>query len=122
MTPASNNRPPDWYHRSYDGSRLQAVQDRIRAAARSAGRDPRDVQLIAVSKTFDAEVIRAAHAAGQRHFGESYLQEALAKMDAAVAAAAKPISDKRGTAEYRTKIATVLARRAAMIAKDRAGA
>lgn len=63
-------------------ARLQAVQDRIRAAARSAGRDPRDVQLIAVSKTFDAEVIRAAHAAGQRHFGESYLQEALAKMDA----------------------------------------
>ncbi len=40
-------------------ARLQAVQDRIRAAARSAGRDPRDVQLIAVSKTFDAEVIRA---------------------------------------------------------------
>jgi CO/xanthine dehydrogenase FAD-binding subunit len=47
---------------------------------------------------------------------------ALAKMEAAVAAACKPISDKRGTAEYRTKVACVLARRAALIAKERASA
>ena len=40
----------------------------------------------------------------------------------AVAAACKPISDKRGTAEYRTKVACVLARRAAAIAKERAEA
>jgi carbon-monoxide dehydrogenase medium subunit len=52
--------------------------------------------------------------------GSKLEEPALAKMDAAVAAACKPISDKRGTIEYRTKIATVLARRAAIIAKDRA--
>ncbi len=45
---------------------------------------------------------------------------AMAKLDAACQAAAKPISDKRGTVEYRTKIAGVLARRAAKIAADRA--
>jgi carbon-monoxide dehydrogenase medium subunit len=47
---------------------------------------------------------------------------ALAKMDTAIRAACKPISDKRGTAEYRTRIACVLARRAAAIAADRATA
>lgn len=46
----------------------------------------------------------------------------LAAIDAAVRAACRPISDKRGTADYRTKIAGVLARRAALIAYDRAGA
>jgi carbon-monoxide dehydrogenase medium subunit len=43
-------------------------------------------------------------------------------MDTAIRAACRPISDKRGTAEYRTKIACVLARRAAAIASDRAKA
>jgi carbon-monoxide dehydrogenase medium subunit len=52
--------------------------------------------------------------------GSKLEEAALARMDAAVAAACKPISDKRGTIEYRTRIATVLARRAAVIAKDRA--
>ncbi|MDP3737745.1 MAG: xanthine dehydrogenase family protein subunit M [Hyphomonadaceae bacterium] len=60
--------------------------------------------------------------AGMALVGSKLDEGALAKMDAAVAAACKPISDKRGTAEYRTKIACVLARRAALIARERAGA
>jgi len=44
----------------------------------------------------------------------------LAKLDAAAQAACKPINDKRGTIEYRTKVAGVLARRVAKIAYDRA--
>jgi pyridoxal phosphate enzyme (YggS family) len=63
-------------------SNLQAVRARIAAAARSAGRDPAEIALLAVSKTFAAAEVRAAHAAGQRAFGENYLQEALAKMAA----------------------------------------
>lgn len=61
--------------------RLQAVKSRIGAAASACGRDGRDIVLVAVSKTFPADDIRAAYAAGQRHFGESYAQEALAKME-----------------------------------------
>ena len=59
--------------------RLQAVKSRIAAAAAGCGRDPRDIVLVAVSKTFPLDDIRAAHAAGQRDFGESYAQEAVAK-------------------------------------------
>jgi pyridoxal phosphate enzyme (YggS family) len=61
---------------------LQAVGQRIAAAARAAGRDPGSVRLLAVSKTFSDTAIRAAAAAGQRAFGENYVQEALAKMAA----------------------------------------
>jgi CO/xanthine dehydrogenase FAD-binding subunit len=61
-------------------------------------------------------------AAGAALVGGALDPDRLAKMEAAVAAACKPISDKRGTAEYRTKIACVLARRAATIAFERAGA
>lgn len=61
-------------------------------------------------------------AAGAALVGGPLSQDRLAKMEAAVAEACKPISDKRGTAEYRTKIACVLARRAAAIAFERAGA
>jgi hypothetical protein len=59
---------------------LQAVRQRIAQAARAAGRSPDDIRLIAVSKTFPPEAIRAAYAAGQRAFGESYLQEAEQKV------------------------------------------
>lgn len=60
--------------------RLQAVRDRIAAAATAANRSPHDIRLIAVSKTFHADVLRAAYVAGQRDFGENYVQEAIDKM------------------------------------------
>jgi pyridoxal phosphate enzyme (YggS family) len=59
---------------------LEAVRARIARAAQAAGRDPRSVALLAVSKTFAGADVRAAHAAGQRAFGENYVQEALAKV------------------------------------------
>ncbi|HEX3634178.1 MAG TPA: YggS family pyridoxal phosphate-dependent enzyme [Paraburkholderia sp.] len=61
---------------------LEAVQQRIALAAQVAGRDPRSITLLAVSKTFPAEDVRAAHTAGQRAFGENYVQEAITKMEA----------------------------------------
>jgi pyridoxal phosphate enzyme (YggS family) len=63
-------------------SHLAQVQARIRAAEARFGRDPGSVALLAVSKLQVAEKIRAARAAGQRAFGESYPQEALEKLDA----------------------------------------
>ncbi|HEY3326899.1 MAG TPA: YggS family pyridoxal phosphate-dependent enzyme [Novimethylophilus sp.] len=60
--------------------RMQAIQGRIRDAAESAGRAPESVQLLAVSKTHAADELRLAFEAGQRAFGESYLQEALDKI------------------------------------------
>jgi pyridoxal phosphate enzyme (YggS family) len=65
---------------------LQAVRDRIVQAARSAGRTPETVSLLAVSKTFPLAAIDEAWQAGQRAFGENYVQEALGKMDAFAAA------------------------------------
>jgi pyridoxal phosphate enzyme (YggS family) len=59
---------------------LQAVHDRIGRAARSAGRSPSAIALIAVSKTWPAESIAEAHACGQNAFGENYAQEATAKI------------------------------------------
>jgi hypothetical protein len=59
---------------------LQAVRDRIERAAQAAGRLSSGIALIAVSKTFPAEKIAEAYAAGQRAFGESYLQEAVEKV------------------------------------------
>lgn len=59
---------------------LQAVHAQINAAARSANRDPGTVTLLAVSKTFDADAVIEAARAGQRLFGENYLQEALDKI------------------------------------------
>lgn len=59
---------------------LQAVHARIARAARAAGRDPGGIALVAVSKTFPAEHIAQAHAAGQRAFGENHVQEAVEKV------------------------------------------
>ena len=61
---------------------LQAVQGRIARAVAAAGREPRSVTLLAVSKTHPAALIEQALAAGQRAFGENYVQEAVEKMDA----------------------------------------
>ena len=61
-----------------------------------------------------------AEAAAAALVGARVDEAALAKLDAAARAACRPISDKRGTADYRTKIAGVLARRAAVIAYQRA--
>lgn len=60
---------------------LQVCRARIARACAEAGRAPDSVRLLAVSKTFPAEAVRAAWQAGQTAFGESYLQEALAKLD-----------------------------------------
>ena len=61
---------------------LEAVRGRIAAAARRAQRDPSEVTLVAVSKTFGEAHVREAHAAGQRDFGENKVQEALLKVAA----------------------------------------
>ncbi|CAN7196014.1 YggS family pyridoxal phosphate-dependent enzyme [Paraburkholderia terricola] len=61
---------------------VEAVRQRIAAAAHAAGRDARTIDLLAVSKTFPAEDVRAAYDAGQRAFGENYVQEAIAKIEA----------------------------------------
>ena len=60
---------------------LQSVLHRIANAAEVARRAPADVQLLAVSKQQSADRVRAAAAAGQRDFGENYVQEGLAKID-----------------------------------------
>ena len=59
---------------------LQAVQQRIGAAARDFGRNSDGIMLLAVSKTWPAEYVRMAAAAGQRAFGENYVQEGVDKV------------------------------------------
>jgi PLP dependent protein len=60
----------------------QAVAERIDRAVAAAGRPYGSVRLLAVSKTFPAEAMRAMHAAGQRAFGENHVQEGAAKREA----------------------------------------
>jgi pyridoxal phosphate enzyme (YggS family) len=60
---------------------LASVVRRIENAARTAGRDPRTVRLVAVSKQRTADLIRGVAQTGQHDFGESYLQEALPKLE-----------------------------------------
>ena len=59
---------------------LQRVRARMEQACRACGRDPASVTLLAVSKTFGADAVRQAHAAGQTDFGENYIQEAVDKI------------------------------------------
>ena len=59
---------------------LQDVRARIATACAAAGRSVQEVTLLAVSKTFGADAVRAAHAAGQCAFGENYVQEGLQKL------------------------------------------
>lgn len=61
---------------------LARIRDRIDSAARSAGRDPSSVRLVAVSKTFPIDAVREAWEAGHRDFGENRVQEALQKIGA----------------------------------------
>lgn len=61
---------------------LARVRAQIQAACQAAGRAPGSVRLLAVSKTWGADAVRQAHAAGQTAFGENYIQEAVEKITA----------------------------------------
>ncbi len=61
--------------------RLRAVRARLATAARAAGRSEDSITLLAVSKGHEAATVRALAQLGVEHFGESYLQEALPKLD-----------------------------------------
>ncbi len=71
-----------WVIMTMIATQLQSVHARIAAACETAGRDPATVQLLAVSKTFGADAVRAAFAAGQTAFGENYIQEGVDKITA----------------------------------------
>ena len=77
----------------------QDVRSRIARAARACGRDPEAVRLVAVSKTFPAEAVRAVHALGQREFGENYVQEGVAKMAGLADLADIALAPRRTVAE-----------------------
>jgi pyridoxal phosphate enzyme (YggS family) len=61
-------------------TQLQAVHDRMEAGCREAGRSAAEVSLLAVSKTFPASAVAEAFRAGQRAFGENYIQEGVEKI------------------------------------------
>lgn len=63
-------------------SKLQSVRAQITDACQKCGRQPTDVALLAVSKTFPAEAVREAALAGQKAFGENYIQEGVEKIAA----------------------------------------
>lgn len=60
---------------------LAGIRERIRGASESCKRDPAGIRLIAVSKTVSFGMVKEAHAAGQRAFGENYVQELVKKAD-----------------------------------------
>jgi hypothetical protein len=61
---------------------LQSIWLRMANACKAAGREPASVRLLAVSKTFPAQAVVQAHAAGQCDFGENYIQEGVEKIQA----------------------------------------
>jgi hypothetical protein len=61
---------------------LQSIWLRMANACKAAGREPASVRLLAVSKTFPAQAVAQAHAAGQCDFGENYIQEGVEKIQA----------------------------------------
>lgn len=63
-------------------NRFDSIQQAIQVAAKQSGRDPDSIRLLAVSKTWPADKLRQMAALGQSCFGENYLQEALAKIEA----------------------------------------
>jgi len=63
-------------------ARIQSVRDRAAAACLRAGRDPKEVRLVAVSKTVPTDIIRAGIEAGLTILGENYIQEAQGKIEA----------------------------------------
>ena len=100
-------------------SNLRAIQERVTAAARAAGRDPGSVSLLAVSKTYPPEAVREAYAAGQRAFGENYAQ---ALRDKAQALADLPALALHAIGPLQTNKAKYIAQSAAAFhALDRLG-
>mgnify|MGYP000482235566 FL=1 len=74
-----------WYPQAMNpliAQNLAQVHAQIQAACQAAGRPLGSVQLLAVSKTWGPDAVRAAHAAGQTAFGENYIQEAVDKITA----------------------------------------
>jgi len=61
---------------------LESIQERIARAAERSGRDPQDVTLVAVTKTFPADLVLVAYDAGVRHFGENRAREGISKITA----------------------------------------
>ncbi len=70
--------------------KLAQVQSRIASACMAAGRPVQSVTLLAVTKTFGIDAVVEAHAAGQRRFGENYVQEGVEKIAALDALQPRP--------------------------------
>lgn len=68
--------------RQATAARYRAVEAMVRAAERKAGRPLGSVTLVAVGKTYPESLLRAVYDVGARHFGENYIQEGVAKVDA----------------------------------------
>ena len=88
MAAAPSHQEPEHHESTADpeltatiAANLSVVRSRIARAAQTVRRDPGDIRLIAVSKTFGFEHVHAAVAAGQNDFGENRVQEAMQKID-----------------------------------------